>query len=72
MNELSMRERDARPVTWSELKVELLAVVQAVSAMAVEQPDRLPVLLAQLGQTHDASVFGQLLTHHFGPPRASG
>jgi hypothetical protein len=72
MNEISLRERDAAPVTWGELKVELLAVVQAVAAMAIEQPERLPALLAQLGHSHEASVFGQLLTHHFGPPRAPG
>ena len=38
MNEQSMRDRDAMPVTWAELKVELLDVVSAFGILTAAHP----------------------------------
>jgi hypothetical protein len=72
MNEVSLRARDAAPVTWAELKVELLAVAQALATATVASPETLREELACVARDHAGSVFGQLLTHQIGSPRGAG
>lgn len=72
MNDISLRARDAAPVTWAELKVELLAAAQALATVTVATPESLREDLARVARDHAGSVFGQLLTHQIGPPRGAG
>ena len=70
MNEVSMRERGQRPVTWDELKIELFAVAAAIVVIPLdwEPPERARALANLREQTKGDSLFAQLLSQYLGPP----
>ena len=71
MNEVSMRERDAAPVTWGELKIELNEIAALLARLWLSADDATKTEVQALAQTGNG-VLAFLLSAHLGPPPASG
>lgn len=62
-----MREREARPVTWAELKVELNDAATLLAAMWLGADTETKAAVQALAASGN-SVLAQLVTGHVGPP----